>query len=315
MAGFVLGNRRIGGRAEAGVAELRVRPRVYRVAVIGIDDMTRGAATGAIVAGVIVRAGKRHDRVEQARFLETEKNGIGPKLGAETAFAEFVVRFPGIFFAIGIADLGLLAAAPFENAQHVSGLGSFPAEERIELGNYALGANFFGRGPGRSLNRLRLAATIVALAEARVFSGIAAVVVQRCAPQHSGVSHHAGGNGAGFGGVTAGRAAGFGCDAEIARIDEFDILGGFRKPLRVGAPGKRGAIFERRVAGLDVGFFLGGIVFGRIWRGAGCDRDRGVAAMAIRASEMHGLGGVHGGFVGRGVAGDAAGGFAIGFFL
>src|SRR5256885_16511607 len=79
--------------------------------------MTRGAATGAIVAGVIVRAGKRHDRVEQARFLETEKNGIGPKLGAETAFAEFVVRFPGIFFAIGIADFGLLAAAPFENAQ------------------------------------------------------------------------------------------------------------------------------------------------------------------------------------------------------
>src|SRR6266436_6851544 len=57
--------------------------------------MTRGAATGAIVAGVIIRAGKRHDRVEQARFLETEKNGIGPKLGAETAFAEFVVRFPG----------------------------------------------------------------------------------------------------------------------------------------------------------------------------------------------------------------------------
>src|SRR5216683_1517923 len=165
--------------------------------------MTRGAAAGAIVAGMIVRAGKRHDGIEQARFLETEKNGIGAKLGAETAFAEFVIRLAGVFLAIGIADFRFLAAAAFENAKDVSGLGSLPAEERIELGNHALGADFFGRGLGRSLDRLRFAATVVALAEARVFSGIAAVVVERCAPEHSSVGHHAGGDGAGFGGMTA----------------------------------------------------------------------------------------------------------------
>ena len=37
--------------------------------------------------------------------------------------------------------------------------------------------------------------------------------------------------------------------------------------------------------------------------------------MAIRAAEMDGLRGVHGGFVRRGVAGDAAGGLAISIFL
>jgi len=37
--------------------------------------------------------------------------------------------------------------------------------------------------------------------------------------------------------------------------------------------------------------------------------------MAIRASEMNGFRGVHGGFVGRSVTGDAPGGLAIGFFL
>src|ERR1700686_3464870 len=171
---------------------------------------------------MIVRAGKRHDGVEKSRLLEAEKNGVGAKLGAEAAFAKLVVRLAGIFFAIGIADFRFFAAAAFENAQDVSGLGSFPSEQRIEFGNHAPGAGFFGRGPGRSLNRLRFAATIVALAEARVFYGIAAVVVERCAPEHSGVGHHAGGDGARFEGVTAGRATGFGCDAEITRIDELD---------------------------------------------------------------------------------------------
>jgi len=88
---------------------------------------------------------------EQARFLEAEKNGVGAKLGAETAFAEFVVRLAGIFFAIGIADLGFLAAAALESAEHIAGLGSFPAKKRIEFGNHVFGARFFGVGLGEVL--------------------------------------------------------------------------------------------------------------------------------------------------------------------
>jgi len=136
-------------------------------------------------------------------FSGGRENGIGAKLGAETAFTEFVIRLAGIFFAIGIADLCFLAAAAFENAEHIAGLGSFPAEERIEFGNHALGADFFRCGLGRSLDRLRFAVAIVALAEARVFSRIAAIVVERCAPEHSSVGHQAGGNCARLDGVTA----------------------------------------------------------------------------------------------------------------
>src|SRR2546429_6418414 len=49
------------------------------------------------------------------------------------------------------------------------------------------------------------------------------------------------------------------------------------------------SIFERRIARLGVSFFLGGIVFGRVRRGAWCNRNGGVASMAIRASEVDGF--------------------------
>ena len=70
-----------------------------------------GAAAGAIVTGMIVRTGKRHDGVEQACFLEAKKNGIGAQFGAETAFTKLVVRLAGIIFAIGITNFAFLAAS------------------------------------------------------------------------------------------------------------------------------------------------------------------------------------------------------------
>src|SRR5258706_420982 len=83
----------------------------------------------------------------------------------------------------GMAVFRFFAAAVCETAQDVSGLGSSPAEKRIEFGNHARGGGFFGRGHGRSLDRWRFPATMVALAKARVFSRVTAVVVERCAPE------------------------------------------------------------------------------------------------------------------------------------
>ena len=88
MAGLVFGNGGIGGSAEAGVAELRVGAGVRRIAIVGVNDVAGGAAAGAIVAGMIVGAGQRHDRIEQARFLQAEENGIGAQFRAEAAVAE-----------------------------------------------------------------------------------------------------------------------------------------------------------------------------------------------------------------------------------
>src|SRR3989475_2828314 len=122
MAGFVLRNCGIGRSAEAGAPELRVGARVCGVAVVGIDHVTRGAPTGAIVAGMIVGARKRQDRVEQASFLQSEKNGICTQSVPKPAVAQLVVRLARIFFAMGIRDLGFLVAAAFEHAKNVAGL-------------------------------------------------------------------------------------------------------------------------------------------------------------------------------------------------
>ena len=94
MAGFVSRNRRIGCRAVAAIAEARVWAGMLRRAVVGVDHVARRASAGAIIAGLVVRAGQRKQRIEQARFLQAEKNGIGAQLGAESALAELVVGRP-----------------------------------------------------------------------------------------------------------------------------------------------------------------------------------------------------------------------------
>src|SRR5712664_2170791 len=86
------------------------------------NDVASAAAARAIVAGMIVGPRERQDGVEQASFLEAEKNGIGAQPSPEPAVAEFVVRLAGIFFPIGIADFSFLAAAPLKNAQDIPGL-------------------------------------------------------------------------------------------------------------------------------------------------------------------------------------------------
>src|SRR5260370_30010917 len=157
MPGLVLRNCWIGRSAEAGVAEGCVSPGVRGISVMGVDNVTRRAAAAAIVARMIVGAWERHDRIEQARFLQAEKNGIRAQLSAEAAVTEFVVRPAGFFFAVGIADLGFLAAAAFEDAQDITRLRGFPAEERVEFGNHAFGSRFFRRRLGKRLDRSRQA--------------------------------------------------------------------------------------------------------------------------------------------------------------
>jgi len=127
--------------------------------------------------------------------------------------------------------------------------------------------------------------------------------------------HHAGGYGARLRGVAAHRATGLGSDAQVARVHKLDVFRGFRKPFRKRAFGKIRTVSETRIARLDVGFFFCGIIFGGISRGDGCDGDGGVAAVAIRAPQMNRFRRMHGGFIGRGVAGDTAGRFVIRFFL
>ena len=121
-------------RAEAAIAEWRVLRGMFRRTVIRVDDVARRAAAGAIIAGLIVRARQRKQRIEQARFLQAEKNGIGAKLRAESARAEFVVGLARIVGrATGSPTSPFGPAAAFEHAQDVAGLRNLPALERRDF--------------------------------------------------------------------------------------------------------------------------------------------------------------------------------------
>src|SRR5260370_3177040 len=113
-------------RAVGLIAECGVGAGVNQRAIVGVDDVAGGAAAGSIIARMVVGAGQRKDRIEQAGFLQAEKNGIGSKLGAESALAELHVGGARIFTRIWIADLRALAAAPLEDAQHLARLPGCP---------------------------------------------------------------------------------------------------------------------------------------------------------------------------------------------
>ena len=182
MTRFIFRDGRIRRSAVTRVAELRVRARVNGIAVVGINHMASRATAGAVVSGMIIGAGQGKDGIEQARFLQAEKNRIGAQFRAEAAIAEFVVGLARMLLACGIADFGLLAAASFEHAQKVARLRSFPAIKRREFGKNPLKARLFRCGWRNRLDRLSDACAVVTLAEARIFVRKASVVVERRAP-------------------------------------------------------------------------------------------------------------------------------------
>src|ERR1700691_3404822 len=83
MAGFVARNGGIGSCSLSLIAVNRVCAGMLRRSVVGIDDMAGAASAGTVVAGLIVGAGERKQRVEQARFLKAKKNRVGGKFCPE----------------------------------------------------------------------------------------------------------------------------------------------------------------------------------------------------------------------------------------
>src|ERR1700730_10633793 len=115
--------------------------------------------------------------MKQPRFLQAEKNRIGPQLCPKSAITQFVFGLPRIFFCDRIANLAFLAAAPFEHSQHIAPLRSLTAIKTIEIRKHAFRSSFFRRWRGRSFYRFGLAVAAVTFAEATIFSRVAAIVV------------------------------------------------------------------------------------------------------------------------------------------
>ena len=242
MSRFRLRNRRVYLRAAPLIAVYGVRTGMNRGAVVRINDVTRRAATVAIVAGMIVGSGQREQGIEQSSLLQSQKHGIRTQRCAEPAIAQLVIRQAGLVFRIRIPQVCTRTTAAFKHTKNISRLRNLPSAERLELWQDPLGAGQLLIRGRKHRDLLRLAVGRIAFAEAGVLVRIPAVVVKRRLPQHASVGHHAGAHRARFFGVT--RAAGFRCDAQVARIYELDIFLVLFQPFGVGTHGIRRALPE-----------------------------------------------------------------------
>ena len=100
---------------------------VRGVPVVGVDHVAGRAAGGAVVAGVIVGAEHVERRVEQARLLQAQEDGVGAQQRSEPADGELVVGAALLDRRrVRVADLGHRASAALEHAQDVAGLRDLP---------------------------------------------------------------------------------------------------------------------------------------------------------------------------------------------
>jgi hypothetical protein len=240
---------------------------------------------------------------------------VGAKFSTEAARTQFDFGLAWIFFEAWVANFGLRSAAPLEYSQHIAGLRSFPALDRIEKGQDAFFGSFFGGGRWKRHQTLRRTVGRITLPEAGSLERHGSVVVERGSPQHGAMRHHAGLNFSYFGGVASGGAAGFFRNAQISGIHEADIVPAFVQPICVGTLGVGGGSCILGIARLRVCLILDLQVLGRILRRARGNTRVEVAAVTIGASETDGCGRMHRRTIGCSVAGQAAGGLPVGVGL
>ena len=191
MAALVFANRFVGGKTQALVAVFCIPAGIGRRTVIGVNDVARRAAAAAIIARMIVRAHEIQQRIVQSRFLQIQKHRIGAEQCAESAIAQTARGLAGFFKRIWISKLQLFLAAALKDAEQIARLADVEARQRIKERQNAMLLRHLRRDRHGTFQTQRLAVRRVSLAEAVVFRGIRAVVVERRAPKHRTVTHHA----------------------------------------------------------------------------------------------------------------------------
>src|SRR5262249_34059541 len=138
---------------------------------------------------MIIRAGKIERRIEQSCLLQSKKYGIGALCSAEATSAQSLVGLAGIFFFIGQANFEPSLAAALKNAQDISRLRNLPTRNRIKQAEKTFDSSLCFRA--RLQQCLRCARFAVTFSVARIFQRETAVVIERGAPEHRAVRHHA----------------------------------------------------------------------------------------------------------------------------
>ncbi len=313
---------RIDGRARAAVAELGIGPRGLDVAVVGIDDVTRGAAGIAIVARVVVRAHEPGEGIVEPRLgdVEDRDRDAQARAGAAVRLADVgpARLLDALELAVRVrqADLGEgaidVAAAALEHAEDVGGRIILPRRQRIDLRDDAVIVRHLRRRLHRRHFARGLAVLGIGLAQDRMLERHDAVVVGGGAPEMRRRRHERA-----LGRLDDAEMAGaarLARDAIIARILEADegrvlaieervaFLGlGRGRPMPVVGIARRdmGALFEPAILLAPLRHDIGA-------------HHAGIAAVAIGAAEIDARARVHRQRVRLGVAAHAARGLGRG---
>ena len=322
-------DRRVVGDRLPVAAIFGIDQAVARFAVIGIDDMARRAARGAIITRLIVGAHLPQERIVQAGLVDVQHRNRDAQAGAGAAVRLLEVGTARLFQtlddadAVGQADFREgrvdVSAAALEHAEDVARRNNVPGRQRIHdrqraarllgFGHGAVRCARFGRG---GLDHRRLAIAGEAFPEDVILERHDAVIIGRAAPQH-----RAGGHQRAFGrldNLDMAGAAGFAHHAVIRRVDEADELGRFLGEQRIGALGVgRARPFPRhRIFGQDVALHQRVLVRQALAAPGVVAHHCGIAAMAIGAAQDHGGRGMHRLVVAGGVARLAADALGIG---
>src|SRR5882762_10342871 len=193
-------------------------------AVVCVHHVTGTAAARAVIAGLVIRAGKRQQRVEQPSFLQAEEHRISSQLGPKSPLAQLDLGLACVLFRVRVANLRTLPASTLKHPQHVSRLRDFPPRQRFKVRQDAFALDFLSSRSRECCEPLRLAVRTIAFPEMRGLPRKRAVVVQRGAPEHCAVSHHAGLDFSHFGRVASRYAASFFGYPKIARIYEANVV-------------------------------------------------------------------------------------------
>ena len=141
---------------------------MFRRSIVRVDHVAGTASAGAVVAGMIVGAGKRQQRIEQSSLLQPEKYWIGAQLGTEAALAELDLRLARIFFETQDSRPPASSLPPrSKTRKHVAGLRNLPTLQRIEIRAEPFLADLLGRRRWKRHQSPRRAIGPVALAESR----------------------------------------------------------------------------------------------------------------------------------------------------
>ena len=176
---------------KTAISKPSIRSRMNLGAVVGIHHVARRTPTGTVVPRMVVGPHEVERGIQQAGFLQPDENGVGPIRSSQSAITQTSAWLAGFLESFGDPDIGYETSSGFENPQNVAGLADLKSRQWFQVWQNPLLRRFLRSRCGDRLQPLWRAVHAVALAIAWPLVGNRTVVVQRRAPQHATVSHHA----------------------------------------------------------------------------------------------------------------------------